>query len=162
MGSFTRQFFWRVSQTSCWLTLRKRYVIYQVCAGVCEHVCIYCILCSLSDSQNDYLINLKMRHVFETLKLLTKWMREGMYDFCALPFSLKTELSEEDRDVLCSIEKEAEGKGKSSNLIPCNDCVLCIAASVLSEIKFVTEQLMKCEGEFACATEVSENFSSFK
>ena len=37
------------------------------------------------------------------------------------------------------------------SLIPCNDCVLCIAASVLSEIKFVTEQLMKCEGDFACA-----------
>ena len=42
---------------------------------------------------------------------------------------------------------------------------LCIAASVLSEIKFVTEQLMKCEEDFACATdatEVSENLSSFK
>ena len=132
---------------------------------MCEHVCIYCILCSLSDLQNDYLINLKMRHVFKTLELLTKWMREGMYDFCALPFSLKTELSKEDRDVLCSIEKEAEGKGKSLNLIPCNDCVLCIAASVLSEIKFVTEQLIKCEKDFVFATdatEVSENFSSFK
>ena len=102
---------------SCWLTLCKRFVKYQVCAGVCEHVCIYCILCSLSDSQNDYLINLKMRHVFQTLELLTEWMREGMYDFCALPFSLKTELSKEDRDVLCSIKKETEGKGESSTLL---------------------------------------------
>ena len=81
---------------------------------VCKHVCIYCILCSLSDLQNDYLINLKMRHVFKTLELLTKWMREGTYDFCALPSSLKTELSKEDREILCSIEKEAEGKGESS------------------------------------------------
>ena len=47
-------------------------------------------------------------------------------------------------------------------VIPCNDCVFCIAASVLSEIKFVTEQLMKCEKDFASATndnaEVSQNF----
>ena len=54
-----------------------------------------------------------MRHVFKALELLTKWIREGMYDFCALPFSLKTELSEEDRDVICLIEKEAESKGES-------------------------------------------------
>ena len=39
-----------------------------------------------------------MRHVFKTLELLTDWMREGMFDFCVLPFSLKTDMRVEDRD----------------------------------------------------------------
>ena len=61
-----------------------------------------------------------MRHVFKTLELLKKWMREGMFDFCVLPFYLKTELREEDRDMVHSIEKKAEGRGDQYLVIHCS------------------------------------------
>ena len=81
-----------------------------VCACV-KHFTQTHSLCSLRDSQYDCLKSLKMRHVFKTLELLTDWMREGMFDFCVLPFSLKTDMRVEDRDHLRSVEKETEGKG---------------------------------------------------
>ena len=85
-----------------------------MCVCVCVYECVSNVvhsLCSLRDSQYDCLKSLKMRHVFKTLELLTNWMREGMFDFCVLPFSLKTDMRVEDRDHLRSVEKEAEGKG---------------------------------------------------
>ena len=68
-------------------------------------------LFSLRDSQYDCLKSLKIRNVFKTLELLTNWMNEGMFDFCSLPFSLKTDMMYKDRDQLRCIANEAKGKG---------------------------------------------------
>ena len=78
-----------------------------------------CLLSSLRDSQYDCLKNLKMRHVFKTLELLTDWMREGRFDFCILPFTLKVNMKDEDRDNLRSIEENAEGRGTLCQTFAC-------------------------------------------
>ena len=107
-----------------------------------------------------------MRHVFNALELFAEWMSVGMFDFCALPFSLKADMEDDDKVKLQSIMKKTEVKGDHitcsfdiwTSLLNLYFCVAMVAA--LRDIKTLTGLLIRCEREFAGLTgkksEVSE------
>ena len=51
---------------------------------------------SLKHSQLTCLIELPLPYVFSCLKQFVNWIDEGVYDFCTLPFALKTHMTERD------------------------------------------------------------------
>ena len=51
---------------------------------------------SLKHSQLALFIELPLPAVFTCFQLFVQWVDEGAYDFCNLPFALKTHLSEAD------------------------------------------------------------------
>ena len=59
-------------------------------------------VCSTSHSQLVCLIKLPLSSLFSCLQLFTSWVKDGVYDFAALPFGLKSCLSSQD---LQSIEQ---------------------------------------------------------
>ena len=52
---------------------------------------------SFKCSQLACLIKLPMPYVFSCLRQFMMWVDEGFYDFCSLPFTLKTHMTEGDR-----------------------------------------------------------------
>ena len=58
---------------------------------------------TLSSPQLKFLESLPTAMVFTCLQLFIQWLKDGMYDFHTLPFTLKTHLSPEDQEALLQI-----------------------------------------------------------
>ena len=65
----------------------------------------------LTKCQCNYLQNIKLVHLYKTLKLLVEWLELGMYDFCSLSFSMKVHLTDESKQVLHQILVGSHGLG---------------------------------------------------
>ena len=59
-------------------------------------------VCSTSHSQLVRLMKLPLPSLLYCLRLFASWVKDGVYDFAALPFGLKSQLSSQD---LQSIEQ---------------------------------------------------------
>ena len=68
---------------------------------------------TLSPPQLKFLENLPTVMVFSCLQKFIQWLKDGMYDFHTLPFTLKTHLPLEDQEALLQIPEKWKG-GKSS------------------------------------------------
>lgn len=53
-------------------------------------------VCPTSPSQLACLVQLPLSSLFSCLQLFASWVKDGLYDFAALPFGLKTRLSSHD------------------------------------------------------------------
>ena len=73
---------------------------------------------TLSPPQLKFLENLPTVVVFSCLQKFIQWLKDGMYDFHTLPFTLKTHLSSEDQEALLQIPEKWEG-GKLITTIVC-------------------------------------------
>ena len=58
---------------------------------------------SLSLPQQAFLENLHISMAFSCLQQLIQWLKDGMYDFCTLPTTLRTHIAKEDLDALYQI-----------------------------------------------------------
>ena len=67
---------------------------------------------TLSPPQLKFLENLPTVMVFSCLQKFIQWLKDGMYDFHTLPFTLKTHLPLEDQEALLQIPEKWKG-GKS-------------------------------------------------
>ena len=67
---------------------------------------------TLSPPQLKFLENLPTVMVFSCLQKFIQWLKDGMYDFHTLPFTLKTHLPLEDQEALIQIPAKWKG-GKS-------------------------------------------------
>ena len=65
---------------------------------------------STSPSQLACLVELPLSSLFSCLQLFTSWVRDGVYNFAALPFGLKTCLSSEDLQSLQQIPFKWTGR----------------------------------------------------
>ena len=65
---------------------------------------------STSSSQLACLVELPLSSLFSCLQLFTSWVRDGMYNFAALPFGLKTCLSSQDLQSLQQIPFKWTGR----------------------------------------------------
>ena len=76
-------------------------------------------ICSTSHSQLVCLIKLPLPSLLCCLQLFASWVRDGVYDFAALPFVVKTNLSSQDLQLIQEIPhtwtgregKKGRGKG---------------------------------------------------
>ena len=66
----------------------------------------------LTKSQCNYLQNIKLVHLYKTLKLLVEWLELGMYDFCSLSFAMKVHLTEESKQAICHAVMSSHDLGK--------------------------------------------------
>ena len=73
---------------------------------------------TLSPPQLKFLENLPTVMVFSCLQKFIQWLKDGMYDFHTLSFTLKTHLPPEDQEALLQIPEKWKG-GKSSVEIVC-------------------------------------------
>ena len=71
---------------------------------------------TLSPPQLKFLESLPTAMVFTCLKLFIQWLKDGMYDFHTLPFTLKTHLSPEDQEALLQIPNKWKGGNKMVHL----------------------------------------------
>ena len=58
---------------------------------------------SISPSQLACLVELPLLSHFSCLQLFANWVRDGVYDFAALPFGLKNHLSSQDQQLIQQI-----------------------------------------------------------
>lgn len=58
---------------------------------------------SLSASQLVCIIELPLTSLYNCLCMFVRWINDGTYDFCYLPFTLKTQLSYSDQSALQQI-----------------------------------------------------------
>ena len=72
--------------------------------------------CSVSGSQQASLSSLDLVFLFSALDLLVMWLKEGRYDFCALPFALKTHLTLEDSEAIDRIPESFKQNGRQPAL----------------------------------------------
>ncbi len=63
----------------------------------------------LTASQLACVSDLSLTCVLSGLELFVQWVEEGVYDFCALPFPLKSRLSYQDTQTLQHIPREWNG-----------------------------------------------------
>ena len=70
----------------------------------------------MSGSQQALLSSLDLVFFFLALDLLVIWLKEGRYDFCALPFAIKTHLTLEDSKVMGRIPESFQQKGRQQAL----------------------------------------------
>lgn len=71
---------------------------------------------SLNDSQLKCFIDLPLTSVFSCLQQFVKWVDQGAYDFCSLPFTLKSPMKEEDTHKI-EHELRARWTGSLSDLV---------------------------------------------
>ena len=62
---------------------------------------MYARVNGLTKSQCNYLLNIKLVHLYKTLQLLVEWLELGMYDFCYLSFTMKVHLTDESKQAIC-------------------------------------------------------------
>ena len=75
---------------------------------------------SASGSQLACLVELPLPSIFNCLQLFANWIRDGMYDFAALPLGVKTNLSSQDQQLIQQVShkwtgregKKRRGKGR--------------------------------------------------
>ena len=79
---------------------------------------------SLSSSQLACIVDLPLADIYDCLRRFVHWMDDGAYDFCTLPFSLKTQLSYVDQSSLQQIPFKWPGQ-KLCGLIDIVWWVLC-------------------------------------
>ena len=51
----------------------------------------------LTSTQIIYLTQLQLQYIFSSLTIFDQWMHDGLYDFHALPFSVKKQMSSSDK-----------------------------------------------------------------
>ena len=52
---------------------------------------------NLTDTQLACISELPLPAVYSCLQLFVKWIKEGLYDFCSLPFAIKTHITYQDQ-----------------------------------------------------------------
>lgn len=87
---------------------------------------------SLKHSQLSCLTELPLTHVYICLQQFVKWVAEGIYDFCSIPYALKTHMIE--RDALF-IEQELRDKWTGSR------------GDLVTEVKQLIEVLKHSESD---------------
>ena len=68
----------------------------------------------LTDNQIVCLSELPLVHLYHCLKMFARWMEQGMYDFSALPYTLKAHLHPNDLATLKAIPENWEGEAHSA------------------------------------------------
>ena len=64
----------------------------------------------LTNNQVVCLSELPLVHLYHCLRVFATWMEQGMYDFSALPYTLKTHLQPNDLSTLKAIPTNWEGE----------------------------------------------------
>ena len=65
---------------------------------------------SLGPSQLACLEELPLPSLYCCLQLFVRWVEDGMYDFCSLPFAVKTHISNQDLQALQQIPLKWPGE----------------------------------------------------
>ena len=87
---------------------------------------------NLTTGQMDCLVQLPLTSTVSAMLLFAGWVNEGFYDFCNLPFPLKTHLSFADRK---SVEEELREKWPGS------------LGDLLRDVKQLIDVLKHSEGD---------------
>ena len=65
---------------------------------------------TLTENQIVCLSELPLVNLYHCLRVFATWMEQGMYDFCALPYTLKAHIHPTDLSVLKAIPDKWEGE----------------------------------------------------
>lgn len=84
----------------------------------------------LTSSQLACVSELRLTCVLSCLELFVQWIEEGVYDFCGLPFPLKTRMSDKDAESIQLIPRDWNGT----------------KTDLLEELKQMNEVLAHSEG----------------
>ena len=67
-------------------------------------------VCPTSPSQLACLVQLPLSSLFSCLQLFASWVRDGLYDFAALPLGVKTHISNQDKELIQQIPLKWTGR----------------------------------------------------
>ena len=84
---------------------------------------------STSTSQMACLKQLPLPSLFCCLQLFTSWVRDGVYDFAALPFGVKTHMSNQDKELIQRIPFNWTGREGLQSWASYNNIITCIYQS---------------------------------
>ena len=99
----------------------------------------------LTAAQLDCLVQLPLTCTVSCMLLFASWVDEGLYDFCNLPFPLKTHMSNEDR---VAVEQDLRERWTGS------------VGDLLSEMKQLIDVLKHSEGDITKKVNESSQVSS--
>ena len=68
---------------------------------------------STSVSQLECLVELPLPYLFNCLQLFVSWVKDGLYDFAALPFGLKTRIPDRDLQSIQQIHLQWPGRKRA-------------------------------------------------
>ena len=100
---------------------------------------------NLTTAQLDCLVQLPLTCTVSCMLLFASWVDEGLYDFCNLPFPLKTHMSYEDR---IAVEQELRERWMGS------------VGDLLSEMKQLIDVLKHSEADITKKVNESSQVSS--
>ena len=108
---------------SCWTPEQKTYLNVPRCPII--HY-FYVSYFSLTKSQISCLEGIKLPYHYSILSLFLSWVKEGLYDFCGLPLSLKVHMSGNDGTILDQLPAQYQGSMSQllSELKGLNDILL--------------------------------------
>lgn len=100
---------------------------------------------NLTTSQLDCLVQLPLTSTVRCMLLFASWVDEGLYDFCNLPFPLKTHMSKEDK---VAVEQDLRERWMGS------------IGDLLSEMKQLIDVLKHSEADITKKVNESSQVSS--
>ena len=65
---------------------------------------------SATELQCECLLKLKLGNLHSILENFVQWRRDGMFDFCELPLTMKKHLEHEDEESIAAIHDVYSGK----------------------------------------------------
>ncbi len=86
----------------------KGSALYRLYLFIASYLFFQC-LCSLPQSQLEYLHSLKLPFLYSTLEQFVEWVRDGMYDFHQLPLVMRKHLEPQDEVALNSFQSSYKG-----------------------------------------------------